>query len=301
VFGQIVTALYSCIATSIVGPGKVPEVFLGDVTHSGQLALVIPMFIGYFYRMVSDDHKNDSTKLFILLVASIATLSYLCLTKSCLLLITTLLLMCLLKPTRKIVGLSLLITCLIANLKRGPWLGVGCAVVYFLSVKRPKLVIPALLLIIALATTIPVVRNRIMDGQRDFNIAGGRATMWQIGAELVLQYPMGIGYGNSREMREFSFEIPAQHRHFHNNFLNILVETGWPGLLCFLAWIITIVSQINQNYGIFALALLSNQIAGLVEYNFGDSEIIIVLFICLGIFLSESHKQNNTSNHSQQR
>jgi O-antigen ligase len=134
--------------------------------------------------------------------------------------------------------------------------------------------------------SIPQIRNRILEGRRDFNIAGGRKIMWQIGKELTQQYPMGIGFGNSRELRSFSYEIPPQHRHFHNNFLNIAVETGWPGILIFITWIGIILRNIGSLNGL-PLALLSNQMAGLVEYNFGDSEILMILFICLGIYLGE--------------
>lgn len=281
--GQVITALYSCGTKALLGYS--PEIFLGDVTHSGQLAIVIPIFLGYFSKSIV-----QSNGLLIATFASITLLSFSCFSQS-----SSIFLLCTLglysiPKTRDVANISILTTCLCTNLKRGPWLGVGSVVLYLLFRWRPKLVLPSLILIVALAISIPQIRNRILEGQRDFNIAGGRKIMWQIGGELAQQYPMGIGFGNSRELRSFSYEIPPQHRHFHNNFLNITVETGWPGIIIFTTWIGTILSTLSTLNG-FPLALLSNQIAGLVEYNFGDSEILMILFISLGIYLGEREKE----------
>ena len=280
--GQVITALYSSSSKALVG--YTPEIFLGDVTHSGQLAIVIPLFLGYFSKSIV-----RSNGLLIATFIGITLLSFACFAQSVpIFLVATFGLYC--HPRiRNVANISILTTCLCTNLKRGPWLGVGSVVLYLLFRWRPKLTLPSLFLIIALAMSIPQIRNRILEGQRDFSIAGGRKIMWQIGGELSMQYPMGIGYGNSRELRSFSYEIPPQHRHFHNNLLNIAVETGWPGILIFITWIGTILRHVGSLEG-FPLAILSNQIAGLVEYNFGDSEILMILFICLGIYLGEREK-----------
>jgi hypothetical protein len=283
--GQVITALYSGCTKSLVG--YTPEIFLGDVTHSGQLAIVIPIFLGYFGKSII-----ESNFLLITILLSITVLSFSCFSQSTLLFMVWTLGLYAFSSTRKVANISLLAACLCTNLKRGPWIGVGTTFLYLMFRWRPKLVLPSIVMITALAMSIPQVRNRLLEGQRDFNIVGGRKIMWQIGGELTQQYPMGIGFGNSRELRQFSYEIPPQHRHFHNNFLNIAVETGWPGILIFVTWVGTILTAMSGLNG-FPLALLSNQIAGLVEYNFGDSEILMILFVCLGIYLGE--RKNATS------
>ena len=64
------------------------------------------------------------------------------------------------------------------------------------------------------------------------------------------------------------------------------------GLAAFLMWIIALLkiawrcaSESALALGIFA-AVLSSQIAGLLEYNFGDSEIKLIYFILAGILLA---------------
>ena len=66
------------------------------------------------------------------------------------------------------------------------------------------------------------------------------------------------------------------------------------GLAAFLLWIFALLKLAWQNasesaiaLGIFA-ALLSSQIAGLLEYNFGDSEIKLIYFVLAGILIAIS-------------
>ena len=119
--------------------------------------------------------------------------------------------------------------------------------------------------------------------------------MWQIGGELSARYPLGIGFDNSPFLREFTSEVPANLEHFHNTFLNVLVETGWLGFAIFLYWIFLFLRAgftcrsksevgdiVARSIAVGGVALF---IAGIVEYNFGDSEITILLFLLLGVLL----------------
>lgn len=121
--------------------------------------------------------------------------------------------------------------------------------------------------------------------------------MWSIAAELSTIYPLGIGFKNSVYLSEFSSQIPSQLRHFHNNFLNILVETGWFGLGAFLWWILACLRTSfaarrpdedgsEQLPLVIGCAVIAWQTAGLVEYNFGDNEILVVVFALLGALLA---------------
>ena len=140
------------------------------------------------------------------------------------------------------------------------------------------------------AWLIEPVQQRISDSYNHFIIAGGRGEIWEIGSELLLKYPIGIGYENSPLLRSFSQQIPPELTHFHSNIINIGVELGWLGLLLYLWWAVVtckhlftkINSLISPGIAICA-ALLSWHIAGLVEYNFGDSEVVIVAFILVGL------------------
>ncbi|MCB0338572.1 MAG: O-antigen ligase family protein, partial [Bdellovibrionales bacterium] len=183
---------------------------------------------------------------------------------------------------------------LLANLKRGPWIGVFFGLAFFLGKVKPKFLLPLFAFCLTIFATVPSIRDRLEESYNHFVIRGGRLIMWEVGSELVAKYPLGIGFGNSKFMRELDPSIPEVHRHFHNNFLNVTVETGWPGLLLYCWWILGSIylalkrsSSASPQKRIALLAistsLLSWQIAGLVEYSFGDSEVLFTAFVILGI------------------
>jgi len=125
-------------------------------------------------------------------------------------------------------------------------------------------------------------------------MVGGRGEIWQLGGELLVRYPLGIGFQNSRLIEQFSHDIPSNMNHFHSNLINIIVELGWLGIVSYLWWIgaILILSfskKLPSEFRYLQLALgcgvLSWQIAGLFEYNFGDSEVFIVALIIIGTII----------------
>jgi O-antigen ligase len=133
-------------------------------------------------------------------------------------------------------------------------------------------------------------------------IEGGRSTIWRIGAELLSEYPLGIGYHNSGVLREFTPEIPSELKHFHNNLLNIATETGWLGVAIFLWLLFAAVTASFRNrreplFVAFGAALISWQVAGLVEYNFGDSEVTIMVWIILGMLLGREIERGAGANY----
>jgi hypothetical protein len=180
---------------------------------------------------------------------------------------------------------------LIINLKRGPWLGVSAALIFLLLKKRPKVVLPILIIGLTALLSIAPLRERAYQSRDHFFIAGGRSAIWSVGAELVTRYPLGIGFGNSKILRSFSTEIPYQHRHFHNNLLNLVVETGWINSAIFVSWIIILINTALKTNTLLtigmACSLLAWQIAGISEYNIGDSEIMLIAFIIAGLIMSK--------------
>jgi O-antigen ligase len=196
--------------------------------------------------------------------------------------------------------LPLLICAILVNLKRGPWLGVLVGTVCFLLMYARRLVLPLACGAIVLALSITPIRERLLASYDHFTIAGGRSTIWRIGAELTSEYPLGIGYHNSGILREFAPEIPAELKHFHNNLLNIAAETGWLGVLVCLWLLIAIVRSCLRErssplYIALGCAVISWQVAGLVEYNFGDSEVTILIWILLGLLFQRDLNPKNGS------
>ena len=98
--------------------------------------------------------------------------------------------------------------------------------------------------------------------------------------------------------------------HLHNNFLQILAERGIFALASFLAACLFIIlqllgllrSQTGERRAIAAgvlFAMIAFLVAGMFEYNFGDSEIKFILFYFLSLpFLDlkgDEHVQTETN------
>ena len=204
-------------------------------------------------------------------------------------------------PTQAVAYLPLLITfslpvlttTLLVNLKRGPWMGSLVGLVIYLMAFRPRIIIPLFAIVLLITTTLTPVRERLIAAQEHFFISGGRSEIWDIGKEMLQTYPLGIGFKNSPVLQKFSSEIPINLRHFHSNPINIAVETGILGLALYLWWIITVlqvarnVRTLDAHYHSLGIAIgaaiISWQVAGLVEYNFGDSEVLYIGYILIGL------------------
>ncbi|NDC38391.1 MAG: O-antigen ligase domain-containing protein [Proteobacteria bacterium] len=324
--GQLLAATHTILEGATFG--HLPKIFLGEVTESGQLGLQIPLALGLATWLASETLTNTSKlqgrpallrfpRVLCVGALNLASATILGLAPTLQLPPVFLYLLgaTLLsgigaivhrarnRPDRYAVALigivlPLLVAALLVNLKRGPWAGTFVGLVVFLCVYARALLAPLLLAMIAVLTSFEPVRERLLLSMQHFSIAGGRSMLWEIGAELASRFPMGIGYHNSRFLRLFSTYIPPSHTHFHNNFLNILVETGWLGLGCFLWWIVAVVrsafsSRRWSQFDILSCAIgcsvISWQVAGLVEYNFGDSEVVNIIYILLGVLLALRH------------
>jgi hypothetical protein len=313
--GQTLAAFHSFLDAAI--PNTLPRLFLGEVTESGQLAITVPLTLGLIISYIpnSSASKEPSTvKRSIIALASMAIViattlvllgfqSALPLALAIIALAVASSLLCAqiaFKLARRagpelrqqlaltLIALPLLTCALLVNLKRGPWLGVllGMSCLIFFYARR--FLLPLILTATAIAITIAPIRERLSASYAHFTIEGGRSTIWRIGLELATEYPLGIGYHNSGILREFAPEIPPELKHFHNNLLNIATETGWLGVLTFIWFIVGTIKVCFRNRDnalsvAIGAAIISWQAAGLVEYNFGDSEVTIVVWILLGL------------------
>lgn len=196
----------------------------------------------------------------------------------------------------------LLLLVLLINLKRGPWLGVWLALIILGALVSKRTLLITLLLSAALVLFPSPARDRVTALADDFAIGGGRQVMWTMGTELAQRFPLGVGPDNASIMRKIDPNLPELHRHMHNNLLNVTVETGWIGVTLFVFWMFVVIKlgftawkQAGQQpnlrqSGLMALGLscglIAWQIAGLVEYNFGDGEVRLIAFLFMGLLLA---------------
>ncbi len=339
IVGQCLAAVHTILGAA-VGTELRPNI-PGPVTESGQLVLILPAAAGLlFSHLLSDNNtslrKEEASWALILsprcvslfagaliaawgrifveagLIANLITASGVCLAAA------AVWSMCREGRGANFVDSSklasnvkflssacaLLLSVLLINLKRGPWLGVLISFLCISALLSRRLFVGTLLASICFIAFLSPVRDRLLSSGRDFSLDGGRQYMWSLGRELAQRFPLGLGPDNARFMRVVSPSLPEGHRHMHNNILNVLVETGWLGLFCYLWWLYVSIrfgfyiyrcllkSSDALAYSLAPLALslgsalLGWQAAGLVEYNFGDSEIVMLAFFYLGLLLA---------------
>jgi len=212
-------------------------------------------------------------------------------------------------------ALAVMLTAIVFSLTRSAWLGIGGALLMFLIFFRAKyfLVLAPLALILVLLAPLPV-KNRILsivDLHDKSNL--DRIHMVHSGFKIFQDYPWtGVGSNNIEKViagNEKRYRHPLAEKinpHLHNNFLQILAERGIFALASFLMACLFIILQLLKllkartgdwraiTAAVF-FAFIGFLIAGMFEYNFGDSEIKFILFYFISLpFLNlkeEAHVQ----------
>ena len=201
-------------------------------------------------------------------------------------------------------GLALVISGfgLIIHFKRGTWLAFALAVVLLSLLRQNRRILSALLLGVALILAIPATRDRVKDMATMLNPnKGDRAALWsRVAPPLLREHPWGYGYKAMRP-RDLQAYHPVQPKlnHLHNNVLQIAGELGWIGGAFWTVWMLAAwgasLAAVRRAAGdARALAagvcaaftgLLAN---GMVEYNFGDTEILMLFALLLGMIARSS-------------
>ena len=221
------------------------------------------------------------------------------------------------------VVLAIILAPILLSLTRSMWVGIVVSLAIFIVYYKPRVLYVAVPALVILVLVLPgSVKNRvysIFDMQNDTN--KDRLYMIKVGAAIFKDYPLtGVGPDNVKKVYDFYKPAGAEHSnpHLHNNFLHILAERGLLAALsllaAFIAVIILLIKKIKTSAALertIAVGVLfvtiGFLIAGMFEYNFGDSEIKFLLFYFLSIpFLvppaftaagvSPAEKKENTGN-----
>jgi putative inorganic carbon (HCO3(-)) transporter len=187
---------------------------------------------------------------------------------------------------------------LAATLTRGAWVGFASGVLAFVpAVRKGRWLLVGGLLLLALAALAgPAALSRRFASIADPNdpTVREREFMWQSALAMWKEHPW-LGRGPGAVRREYSrYALPGAIKkrtgHVHNTPLQILVERGVIGLAAWL-WIwltfyrrsIAILRRLPAG-AVRERALVAGSVAavtgflvgGLAEYNFGDSEVVLV-------------------------
>jgi O-antigen ligase len=123
-----------------------------------------------------------------------------------------------------------------------------------------------------------------------------RVAMWRTGLAIHRDHPLfGIGQGNLEKVYP-AYRVPEAQEsvvgHMHNNFMQVLVQNGWVGLLAYLAWVLCyLVGTLGRRYRDLPTARLDHALTavflaslvwGLTEYTFSQQFMMVtVLFLGL--------------------
>ena len=203
-------------------------------------------------------------------------------------------------PVRGLLLLSLLSWSLLVTFTRNAWLGTAAGGLLLVVLRKKTRVLLLLLAVMALLILLPTpFRDRLLSGvDLSDTTTQVRLEMVRAGSRLIADHPWtGVGPGMvSREVLKYRShqEYPDwAYQHLHNNFLQVAAETGLVGLAFWLAlWIVLIRDLIrmwlrSDSEWVRFLSLnglcisAAFHVAGCLEYNFGDSEVLILLLFFL--------------------
>jgi len=181
--------------------------------------------------------------------------------------------------------------------KRGVWLACLLVLPVWTLWSRQWKTMVFMALLGSLALSLPSVRGRLADLREVVNPQhGGRMVLWrEVAPRLIPKHPFGMGYNASRpeDFREVlprKIHIEPGLKHLHSNPLQIRLETGWHGLIFWALWMLHTLTRgfrkeprdLRLFRGGAACAFLALLLNGMVEYNFGTSEILMVYLILIG-------------------
>ncbi len=196
-----------------------------------------------------------------------------------------------------------LFTSVVLSFTRSAWLAIFVVLLVVLFRFRTRLiwVIPAVLLVVWLVFPGAIKERLGTFVNRSFSSNTARIEMIEGGWSIFRQHPW-VGVGPERIHGEFEAYLKAKGvtnppyytGHLHDNFVQLAAERGLLALVAFVwlvgellirFWIGSRMFQIStEQRAIFLSALLATialVVAGLFEFNFGDSEVFILFLFMI--------------------
>ena len=210
----------------------------------------------------------------------------------------------------------IILTAIIFSYTRGVWLGIIGGLI-FMAILRSKrlllLVITGIIVGSMFLTIFPSSKltRRVVGTFKSERPVGDRIYFWQGSLRIIRDYPItGLGWEGFGIV--YPRYKPAEGRqlvcHAHNNFIDMAVDSGLLGLGIFIWFLVTIYKvgfhifkELEDGYfkGIawgFLGSLTAFLIAGLSQYNFGDSEVVMLFYFLLAMVMVIPRIRKPTSN-----
>jgi hypothetical protein len=220
-----------------------------------------------------------------------------------------------LKQKRSLTGALLvlavagLVFALAMTVTRASWIGFAISALAMLlltSSRRTILIVGACAIPLVLAGVVLLQQRRSIGFfDKSDQSTSWRETVWREGFQLLVSKPrhliFGVGMDSIKgHWREWGlFDNGRQPvGHMHSNLLQIALERGLPALIVWLAligvyvrmlWRITREKTINDFARGLAVGALGGALgffaSGLVHYNWGDSEVVTIFYLVMGLCL----------------
>jgi O-antigen ligase len=191
-------------------------------------------------------------------------------------------------------------TTLLLTLTRSVWLGWTVAIVMLIVAARTRLafyILPAAILFITFLP-LPFFSRMIstFDLQQSSNF--DRIRMLEAGVEMIKDYPLlGVGPGNVKESYALYRRQDAPRPrppHLHNNPVQLWAERGVLGLAAYLVLILMFFRLCAREWHgprrmwaeIGLAMIISLTVAGLFEFNFGDTEVFYILLNLMALVIA---------------
>jgi O-antigen ligase len=200
---------------------------------------------------------------------------------------------------RWMIPLGVVGAAIVLSFTRSVWLGaIGGFVAVALLLPRKLLITVALPISIVAAAASGLIFHRLSLSfqQQDFAPDSGRIELLIGGVRMIQAHPL-FGVGPERvhtEFPAFARSLPPYYGHLENNIVQLAAERGLLCLACFL-WFIF---QLYADYiGMLKTALPDTRwvvlsalsaltgflISGFFAYNFGDSEVLLLLLFIISV------------------
>ena len=188
------------------------------------------------------------------------------------------------------------------SLSRGPIISVIIVMLVFnmLHYKLRGLIFNLIivLLLVVIVISYPPFKNRFSDfvnnsWKNSRSSFGTRLVLWKASIDIIKDNPIfGIGYNIKREFKH-RIKVPVDSMaHSHNSYLTIAVYHGIPTLIILLMIFIRLLKMFYLSKDIFIRyagigVILVYMLEGLTEYNFGDTEVLMLFCFLVGLLYSQ--------------
>jgi len=199
----------------------------------------------------------------------------------------------------------IILTAIIFSYTRGVWLGLIGGLIFMAILRSKKLLFAVVIGIIVGSMFLVILPSskftqRVVRTFKSDRPVGDRIYFWQGSLRIIRDYPItGLGWEGFRKV--YPKYKPAKGRqlvcHAHNNFIDMAVDSGLLGLGIFIWLLVTIYKvgfhifkELEDGYfkGIawgFLGSFTAFLIAGLSQYNFGDSEVVMLFYFLLAMVM----------------